>query len=651
MAKSQLVTAIDGNRQISVLLALPSADPAGLRDFVKHVSSPGDPLYHQYLTPQQFAGRFGGNVEDYTYLKSWALANDLEICRESLARIHLVVRGSAAQMQKIFKTQLNTYAAPDGQTFYSAGTSPTVPAEIASRISGVIGLTSGKPLAALAKAAKSLGENPLIRSDKMRADAAGGTGPGGTYSAKDLRKIYSIPTFGNLTKNTVIGVFEQGNYRVQDTEVYFDRNNLPNVKQTPIAVANSPLTVEQAIELEACLDIDTLVGINPHISEVLVYIDDYNHDPFNVAMPAAISAVADDDRVEIFSISYGQDEGYQGNDAMDAENTALQQCAAEGITVLASSGDDGAYGGLATQPYNVEDPASQPYVTGVGGSSLLTDAKQNYVGELAWNDLGFGYGATGGGISAYWPVPPYQSTEFNNPYYVTQNGGSSTMRNVPDIAAVADPLTGVGIYVKDERGWVQVGGTSLSCPIWAGYLSVLNRAFHYAGLGNLGFFNPALYAVGLPYYTYGLPSDWLYDIIGGSNGDPSQYYGAGYSNGVGYSNTTGSGSIWGGGFAAQILTGQQQPGTPPRNFWFNNPTVKRTSLEATWATSNGATAYVMGLFHSGPYAYKIAECFVTKETKLTINGLQPNTYYQLFGWSINASGNYAISYPIEFQTP
>jgi hypothetical protein len=59
----------------------------------------------------------------------------------------------------------------------------------------------------------------------------------------------------------------------------------------------------------------------------------------------------------------------------------------------------------------------------------------------------------------------------------------------------------------------------------------------------------------------------------------------------------------------------------------------------------------MGLFHSGPYAYKIAECFVTKETKLSINGLQPNTYYQLFGWSINASGNYAISYPIEFQTP
>jgi subtilase family serine protease len=229
VAKSTLVAPVEGSKQIGVLLALPSSDPTGLAEFVHHVSTQGDPFYHQYITPQQFADRFGGDPDDYAYLKSWAFANGLQVSQEAVSRINLVVRGSVSQFQTIFKTQLNTYRAPDGQTFYSAGVTLAVPTEIASRVSGVIGLTSSKPLASLAKVAKTLGENPLARSDRMRADAAGGTGPGGTYSAKDLRTVYSIPTFGNVSKNTVIAVFEQGGYQVSDTDVYFQKNKLRRV--------------------------------------------------------------------------------------------------------------------------------------------------------------------------------------------------------------------------------------------------------------------------------------------------------------------------------------------------------------------------------------------------------------------------------------
>jgi subtilase family serine protease len=357
VAKSTFVAPVDGDKQISVLLALPSADPTGLAEFVHHVSTSGDSLYHQYITPQQFAQKFGGNADDYAYLKTWAATNGLQVSQESVSRINLVVRGSASQLENIFKTQLNTYRAADGQTFYSASVKPSVPAELTSRVSGVIGLTSTEPLASQVKVAKTLGENPVGKSDKMRADTAGGTGPGGTYSAKDLRTAYSIPTFGNLSKKTVIAVFEQGGYKVSDTDVYFETNKLPKVKQTSIAVDSSPIQVELSVEVEACLDIDTVAGINPDVAEVLVYIDDYNTDPFNVAMPAAITAVANDNKAQILSISYGQNEGYQGNSAMEAENTALQQCAAEGITVLASSGDGGASEGYGPNyPYNVLDP-------------------------------------------------------------------------------------------------------------------------------------------------------------------------------------------------------------------------------------------------------------------------------------------------------
>lgn len=637
VSKSTLVAPVDGNQQISVLLALPSSDPAGLAGFVHHVSAPGDPLYRQYLTPEQFAQKFGGNADDYAYLKTWATASGLQVAQEAVSRVNLVVRGSVARLENLFKTQLNTYQAPDGQTFYSASMPPTVPAEIASKVSGVIGLTSGKPLAPMVKVAKTLGENPLVRSDKIRTDTAGGTGPGGTYNAKDLRTAYTIPTFGNLSKSTVVAIFEQGGYKVSDTDVYFQKNNLPRVKQTPVAVDESPIKVEYAIELEACLDIDTVVGINPDVAEVRVYIDDYNNDPFNVAMPAAITAVANDNKASILSISYAQDEGWQGNNAMNAENTALQQCAAEGITVLAASGDDGAFGAsgvLYYVPYNVCDPASQPYVTGVGGTTLFTGADEAFIEEQVWNDLlGAGGGATGGGISSYWSIPTYQTpSEF--PLYTTLNGGSSTMRNVPDVAAVGDPLTGVGIYVKDEGGWVQVGGTSLSCPLWAGYLSTINAAFSYAGIGNLGFINPVLYDLGAELQVTG--ADWFNDVYEGSNGyDVPNSTLPGYANAQGYSNTTGAGSMWGNGLASQLLVSQSRPGTPPRNFWFNTPIVKRTSFEINWVVSNGANAYVMGLYNQDSGTF---EAFVTKETKLKVDGLIPNATYYLYGWSINASG-------------
>ena len=180
---------------------------------------------------------------------------------------------------------------------------------------------------------------------------------------------------------------------------------------------------------------------------------------------------------------------------MEAENAVLGQLTGEGITILASSGDQGAYGRGPNGPYNVEDPSSQPFVTGVGGTTLFTDGNSNYEGEQVWNELANFAGATGGGISSYWTIPFFQSSEsISN--YVTQNGGSSTYRNVPDVAAVADLFTGVSVYSKINGGWLIIGGTSVSAPIWAGYVTLINSGLHYLGLKDVGYFNSLLYAVG-----------------------------------------------------------------------------------------------------------------------------------------------------------
>jgi subtilase family serine protease len=217
--------------------------------------------------------------------------------------------------------------------------------------------------------------------------------------------------------------------------------------------------------------------MNPAVKEVLVYEDGY--DTFPVALLDSIQQVATDNKAQVLSISYGQDEALQGDSAIAAEAAVFTQLAAQGITVCVSAGDNGAYGDEGGS-LNVQDPGSQPDVTCVGGTTLYTGPKQQWEDEEVWNLLVSFEGATGGGVSNYWAIPSYQPVSA-----VTVNGGSASMRNVPDVAAVANPETGVGVYSKSNGGWIQIGGTSVSAPIWAGYLSVLNSAFQFNKLGEI----------------------------------------------------------------------------------------------------------------------------------------------------------------------
>jgi subtilase family serine protease len=643
-AKSALVARVDGAKEINVVLTLPLSDAEGAVAFIRRVSTPGDSLYHRYLTPQGFADRFGGNRADYAQLKEWAITKGLMVTKESIGRINLTVRGPVNRFEELFKTQLNTYRSADGQEFVSASVRPTVPTDIASKVSGIIGLTESKRFAPLIRVAKSLGESPAEGSAMgTTVDNAGGSGPGGSYSAKDLRTAYSIPAFGNLDAKTVVAVFEQGGFSMSDVTTYINNNKLPTPKITPIGVNGSPTTVSNLnVELEAVLDIDMIIAINPAVAKVLVYEDSI--DSFQTALLDAITRVGDDNKAQILSISYGEDEGLQGTDAMNAENSALIQLASEGITVLASSGDSGAYGDLSSFPYNVSDPSSQPYVTGVGGTSLYTRPGALYSVETAWNNLGVGIGASGGGISSYWSLPDFQITKYGGIFYLTQNGGSASYRNVPDVAAVGDPLTGVGVYSKGNGGWVQIGGTSVACPIWAGYLSIINTGFNYAGMGPIGCFNPMLYAVGSNIYL-GYPSESCYDILDGTNGNPTINGLGGYPGfftGPGYDNVTGNGSLWAGGLAIQLLSSGKQPGTPPGPIDSVIADPGATKVVLKWHRSVGATANVVSLYHADvSHRYNLTNSYLISGSSymIELTGLTRNdpTYFAAIT-AINASG-------------
>ena len=172
---------------------------------------------------------------------------------------------------------------------------------------------------------------------------------------------------------------------------------------------------------------------------------------------------------------------------------------------------------------SVDDPASQPYVTGVGGTSLSGTVQAPV--ETVWNTLPSS-GATGGGVSAVWPIPNYQvGVGAANPQV------SQRFRNVPDVALNADLNSGY-LAVVAGLGF-QVGGTSAAAPLWAALTALLNQQRAELGGIPFGFANPTFYGFG----ASSTSSSVFRDIVTGNNGF--------YDAGTGYDNATGWGSFKG----------------------------------------------------------------------------------------------------------
>jgi subtilase family serine protease len=333
VARSTIISHTDSAKEISVIFVLPLSDADGAADFAQRVNTPKDNLFGKYLTPNEFAATYGANEIDYQTLESWAKTNGLKVSQRSISRTTLTIRGTVAQFEALFNTRINNYRSPDGTEFYSASSKPTIPRSISAKLIGVVGLSSAAHFAPLAKVFRTLSEAPV---EKPVTDTAGGTGPGGAYSAADLRTAYNIPPHLGADTPQTVAVFEQGGFDPKDVQKYLATNKLPSV---PVKARNvngyGGGVNDPGVELEAVLDIDMVIGINPAVKEVLVYED--GDDPFGVALIDALVDVAGDNLAQTLSISYGTDESIQGNAQIAAEGQVLVQLAAQGQTVLVSS--------------------------------------------------------------------------------------------------------------------------------------------------------------------------------------------------------------------------------------------------------------------------------------------------------------------------
>ncbi len=622
--------ATDTSRVITFALHLPSRDEAGLKSFLAHLTTPGDALYRKYLTPEQFAARFGADQHDYDAVLAWAAQNGLTVGEHYTARTVIPVSGTVAAVSSALATSFTDYRDQTGKTFYAANSPAHLPDAIAGRVQGVIGLNAQTQFAPMLKILPN-GVHPMAQ----------GSGPGGGYAALDLRRIYNVPpqSFGPAQ---TVAVFEQGGFTPSDVTTYLMRNNLPMVPVKLRAVDGYNGSVNDPnIEGEAVLDIDMAIGLNPTLSQVLVY--EQGKSAFPVALLDSLSAMASDNTAKVISISYGTDEAIQGTDAINAENGVLEQMTGQGQTVFASTGDDGAYGRSGNGQLNVADPSTQPFITAVGGTTLFTGAHDTYLAEEVWNDLGAGFGGTGGGISNVWPIPGFQTP---GGYKVTTgNGGSATMRNVPDVAAVANPLTGVSIYSAINGGWIIAGGTSVSAPIWGGYFSVVNGISQGLGFNVEGYINPAFYYLanfrGGPIYTM------FNDVTDGTNGDLSQFAPPGFSAGTGYDNTTGWGTLLGSALLTDLVVPVTNTAPPPAPV-IGKVVPKATWIALNWSRSKGATGYLIQATDDD--TGNASPPIIVNKQGAVLPGLVPGDQYYITVTAIAAGGS-TMSQPVTITTP
>jgi subtilase family serine protease len=498
---ANVVGATDPSAVMDADVILASPQPAAITRFADAVADPRSPLYRQYLSTQQFATRFGPTDSSVSAVRSWLASAGLTVGPTAANRLMIPVSGTVAAVSKAFGATLVDVRLPGGRIARLDTATPRVPATFSSVVSGVIGLsTVGMPHSQVARdphpiagpsrpaATGSAVSTPAASVAKpcSAAIAAGGTG----WNAAQLASTYdfdSLYTQGRVGAAQRVAIFELEPFSEADIEAYQSCFGL----HAPVSTARVDGGAVGAQSGEAALDIEVVAGLAPQAPIVVYSGPNTSTGPIDT-----YTRMIDDSSNRVISTSWGECEGSGGIDpAQQAYESELFQLARiQGQTVLAASGDAGS-SDCYNPPFNtntalsVDDPADQPNVTGVGGTSLGS-AVSTPSTETVWNDV---TGAGGGGVSEDFVAPPWQQIPATrNAFTVDRCGPSKNeeCREVPDVSASADPLHGYVIYF--DGVWQLIGGTSAGAPLWAALTADANQGC----ASGAGFINARLYAAG-----------------------------------------------------------------------------------------------------------------------------------------------------------
>jgi subtilase family serine protease len=564
-ADAHTVSAPAASTPMHITVTLQSQDAAGLAAFASEVSTPGSPLYRDYITPAEFAQRFGATPDAVQAVESSLQAHGLAPGPVSANSLSIPVTATAGQLSQAFSTSFARVALASGKTAIVNQQAPSVDPGVAGDVQAVIGLntlSTAKPLLVQAHAAAPA-TAPAVRSHVVTggpqpcaAASSVGSMQGG-FTADQIAAAYGFSGLyqsGDEGAGQTVAILELEPYDPNDIAAF---DACYGVSTMPSNVTVDDGAGSGAGAGEAALDIENVIGLAPH-AKIDVYEGPNSGDgPYDV-MNTIISQRA----AQVVTTSWGQCEELEGFGQASSENNLFQEAAAQGMTIVSASGDDGSEDCFPTPPtLQVDDPASQPFVTSVGGTTLTANATTGArFGETVWND-GPSIGASGGGLSSFWPMPAYQKDAPSSVHVINGNSSGTTCsassgdcREVPDVSADGDPNTGYVIYWNGSgtavapatKGWQVVGGTSAAAPAWAALIALTNASATCAGT-PIGFANPALYHAAATAYS----SDFN-DVTSGNN-DMTGAFGL-YPAGSGYDMATGLGSPNGTALAQALCT-------------------------------------------------------------------------------------------------
>jgi kumamolisin len=555
LASAKRLNRVAGGEKISLALVLPLRNQGQLDDLLQRLYTPGDLMYGQYLTSSQFAEQFSPTQADYDAVIAFAKSQGLTVVSTHPNRTIVDVVGNAQTVERAFGVQLNQYQLENGRIFRAPSSEPQIPAQLSGRLVGVLGLDNSAVWHAHhARRSSAPASAGAPGTAPVPAPNAPGSGPGGGLAPNDIKAAYNLNGIGTSGVGQSLALFELDGYLASDIAKYEGQFGLPNVLLQNILVDGFDGSAG-GDAIEVVLDIDMQIALAPNINKILVYeapnsfagvVDTYNR-------------IATDNLAKSVSTSWGLAEQYNSTSGRKTENQTFQQMAVQGQSIFAASGDSGAYADGST--ISVQDPASQPFMTVVGGTTLTTKSTGGaWKSETNWNNNS---GSGGGGISTLWAKPAYQS------FF----GISSTFRNEPDVSLNADPYTGYAIYLG---GWTTVGGTSAAAPLWSAYVACVNQGRIATGKTTLGFANPLIYKIGAG-------SRFAPDFHDIKDNSTNRFYHAM----PGYDNSTGWGTI-NAGLYADLVNGTFGPPPPPPPFQLlGNPGFEKGASGAPWVGTSG----------------------------------------------------------------
>ena len=430
-----------------------------------------------HVSRAEMAAKYEPLPADYQAAVDWLTGEGFTITRQDSRHMLIFVRGEVSRVARSMKVSFARVTS-EGKEYSSAITAPSVPANISPFLIGINGLQP------------HLRMHKHLLKQQMHPDGAVGSA---NYLPRQIAQAYGasalyqqnlsgagqtiaivIDTFPSTTdlllfwKNCSIS---QSISNIEFIQAVKGTLPAPSGEETLDVEWSSAMAPDAHVRVYAATDLAT-----NHLDEAYTQIldDATNHPEYGIHQMSMSYGEGETD----FSADVSPPNNVPtSNSQLNTDDALFAELAAAGVTSFASSGDGGNSPGSGSAgdksgPVQVESPASDPNVTGVGGTSLVLDSNNNISSETVWNNSS---GATGGGTSIYFARPSWQ-----------QGTGvpSGTMREVPDICAAADPNFGAIIYEDGNES--VVGGTSWSSPMWAGFCALMNQARANAGLPSLG---------------------------------------------------------------------------------------------------------------------------------------------------------------------